>query len=51
MAPVIPPDDEEDIFEEQSFNQDDDLQGKSELVNGIEINHHDLMSPSGLAGK
>ena len=51
IAPVIPPDDEDDMIEEQSFNQDEDLQGKSELINGIEINHHDLMSPSGLAGK
>ena len=29
---------------------DEQLTGKSELVNGIEINHHDLMSPTGLAG-
>lgn len=51
--PIIPEDEEEQDELELSAqtNPDDAFNGASELVNGIEVQQHALMSPTGLAGK
>ena len=50
LPPSFPEDDpNEDSADEidESNNQDDEFQGKSEMINGIEVQTHSIMSPSG----
>ena len=52
LPPTFPEDDpNENSAEEfdESGNQDDQFQGKNEIINGIEIQTHSMMSPSGNA--
>ena len=50
MSPQIPADDAEDRSEsdEGEDGRDDEFQGRNEIINGIEIQTHSLMSPGGM---
>ena len=50
LTPTFPEDDpnEDSAWEfDESKDQDDEFQGKNEMINGIEIQTHSMMSPSG----
>lgn len=49
LSPVIPPDEKSDNSGDEYDNENahDKFTGRNEIINGIEIHQHELMSPSG----